>query len=211
MRPKTAIFLLLLLVSARAADLSALDAYCQKALKDWNVPGFSIAIVEDGKVLVARGYGVRELNKPEPVTENTLFAIASNSKAFTAGAIAILVNDKNRRHPARFKSGTREIAAKRPGSACILDVEPLNVGRRFRHAGIGGRVRGRRGLRHDFRTDGGDRRSHRPCIYSNTLQEFAAVESSINIEVNQILNLFMIGFGWALTVHNDLLVFSGFL
>lgn len=94
MRLKSAIFLLLLLVSSRAADLAALDAYCQKALKDWNVPGFSLAIVKDGKVLVARGYGVRELNKPEPVTENTLFAIASNSKAFTAGAIAILVNDK---------------------------------------------------------------------------------------------------------------------
>src|SRR3954469_5587988 len=86
--------LLLFLFSARAADLSALDAYGQKALRDWNVPGFAIAVVEDGKVLVARGYGVRELSKPEPVTENTLFAIASNTKAFTAGAIAILVNDK---------------------------------------------------------------------------------------------------------------------
>lgn len=43
---------------------------------------------------MTRGYGVRELNKSEPVTENTLFAIASNTKAFTAGAIAILVKDK---------------------------------------------------------------------------------------------------------------------
>jgi CubicO group peptidase (beta-lactamase class C family) len=94
MNLRAAIFLLLLLLPARAADLSALDSYCEKARQDWNVPGFSIAIVEDGKVLVARGYGVRELNRPEPVTENTLFAIASNSKAFTAGAIAILVKDK---------------------------------------------------------------------------------------------------------------------
>src|ERR1041385_6712389 len=94
MRLKSAIFLLLLLLSTRAADLAALDAYCKKALADWNVPGFSVAIVQDGKVLLARGYGVRELNNPEPVTENTLFAIASNSKAFTAGAIAILVNDQ---------------------------------------------------------------------------------------------------------------------
>src|SRR3954463_1914967 len=88
------ILICLVVFSGRAADLGALDAYCEKALTDWNVPGFSIAIVQDGKVLVARGYGVRELNKSEPVTENTLFAIASNSKAFTAGAIAILVNDK---------------------------------------------------------------------------------------------------------------------
>src|SRR4051812_12079285 len=86
--------LLLFLFSARAADLSALDAYGQKALKDWNVPGFAIAVVQNGNVLMARGYGVRELNKTDPVTDNTLFAIASNTKAFTAGAIAILVNEK---------------------------------------------------------------------------------------------------------------------
>ncbi|HUS36916.1 MAG TPA: serine hydrolase [Verrucomicrobiae bacterium] len=94
MNLRAAIFLLILLFPTRAADLAALDTYCEKARKDWNVPGFSIAVVQDGKVLVARGYGVRELNKPELVTENTLFAIASNSKAFTAGAMAILVNDK---------------------------------------------------------------------------------------------------------------------
>lgn len=94
MNLRAALLLLILLLPARSADLAALDAYCEKARKDWNVPGFAIAIVEDGKILVARGYGVRELNKPEPVTENTLFAIASNSKAFTAGAIAILVNDQ---------------------------------------------------------------------------------------------------------------------
>jgi CubicO group peptidase (beta-lactamase class C family) len=85
---------LLLSLSARAADLAALDNYCRKALADWNVPGFSIAVVQDNQIVLARGYGVRELNKSEPVTENTLFAIASNTKAFTSGAIAILVNEK---------------------------------------------------------------------------------------------------------------------
>jgi CubicO group peptidase (beta-lactamase class C family) len=94
MNLRAALLCLFFLLPGRAADLGALDAYCQKALADWNVPGFSIAIVQDGKVLVTRGYGVREFNKTEPVTENTLFAIASNSKAFTAGAIAILVHDK---------------------------------------------------------------------------------------------------------------------
>src|SRR4051812_15802169 len=87
---RTTLLAFVLLVSSRAADLSALDAYCKKALGDWNVPGFSIAIVQDGQVVLTRGYGVRELDKPEPVTENTLFAIASNTKAFTAGGIAIL-------------------------------------------------------------------------------------------------------------------------
>ena len=93
MNLRAALFLVILALQGRAADLAALDAYCRKALNDWQLPGFAIAIVQDGKVVMARGYGARELNKPEPVTENTLFAIASNSKAFTAGAIAVLVND----------------------------------------------------------------------------------------------------------------------
>lgn len=81
-----------LLLPSRAGDLAALDAYCQKALVDWKIPGFAIAIVQDDKVVLTKGYGVRELNKPEPVTENTLFAIASNTKAFTTAGIAILVH-----------------------------------------------------------------------------------------------------------------------
>jgi len=87
-------FVFLLSLPSHAADLDAIDAYCKKALADWNIPGFAIAIVQDDHVLLTRGYGVRELNKPEPVTENTLFAIASNSKAFTSAGIAILVHQK---------------------------------------------------------------------------------------------------------------------
>jgi CubicO group peptidase (beta-lactamase class C family) len=54
----------------------------------------AIAIVKDGKVVLAKGYGVREMGKPEPVDEHTLFAIASNTKAFTATAVAMLVDEK---------------------------------------------------------------------------------------------------------------------
>lgn len=73
--------------------LKEIDAYAEKARQDWNVPGFAIGIVKDDKVVFTKGYGVRELNKREPVDENTLFAIASNSKAFTTAALAILVDD----------------------------------------------------------------------------------------------------------------------
>jgi CubicO group peptidase (beta-lactamase class C family) len=74
--------------------LKEIDAYAQKARADWNVPGFAIAIVKDDKVVFAKGYGVREIGKNAPVDEHTLFAIASNSKAFTAAALAILVDEK---------------------------------------------------------------------------------------------------------------------
>ncbi|MGH8125276.1 MAG: serine hydrolase domain-containing protein, partial [Rhodanobacteraceae bacterium] len=74
------------------AKLQGLDAYVQKAMHDWRVPGLAIAIVKNGKVVLARGYGVRQLGKPGKVDADTLFDIASNSKAFTAGALGTLVS-----------------------------------------------------------------------------------------------------------------------
>jgi CubicO group peptidase (beta-lactamase class C family) len=75
-----------------APDLGRLDAYFAAARADWDVPGFAVAIVKDDSVVLARGYGVREIGKREPVDDHTLFAIASNSKAFTAAALARLVD-----------------------------------------------------------------------------------------------------------------------
>lgn len=78
---------------AQEAPGPAFDEYVKKAIKDWEVPGLAIAIVKNDRVVFARGYGVRELGKPAPVDEHTLFAIGSSSKAFTAAAIAILVDE----------------------------------------------------------------------------------------------------------------------
>lgn len=75
------------------ANLKEIDEYAAKAGQDWRVPGFAMAIVKDDSVVFAKGYGVRELGKPTPVDAHTLFAIASNSKAFTAAALAILVDE----------------------------------------------------------------------------------------------------------------------
>jgi CubicO group peptidase (beta-lactamase class C family) len=72
----------------------SLDNYINRGLKDWNVPGLAIAIVKDGKVVVMKGFGVRDTQSKEPVTENTLFMIASNSKLFTGTALAQLEYDK---------------------------------------------------------------------------------------------------------------------
>src|SRR5690606_15677972 len=70
--------------SARAADpFASLDAYIEKARRDWQVPGLAIAIVRNDSVIFARGYGVREYGRDAPVDEHTLFAIASTTKAFT--------------------------------------------------------------------------------------------------------------------------------
>jgi CubicO group peptidase (beta-lactamase class C family) len=85
--------------SALAAQASlrdpvpALDAYIARARETWQVPGLAIAIVKGDSIVLLRGYGVRELGKPEPVDEGTLFAIGSCSKAFTATLVGLLVGE----------------------------------------------------------------------------------------------------------------------
>jgi CubicO group peptidase (beta-lactamase class C family) len=72
----------------------SLDKYVQRALADWKIPGVAVCIVKDGKVVVMRGYGVKESGNSDKVDENTLFGIGSNTKAFTATALAMLDADK---------------------------------------------------------------------------------------------------------------------
>jgi CubicO group peptidase (beta-lactamase class C family) len=85
--------------SSRAASQSQdsvsreFDAYVAKAVRDWQAPGLSIAVVKDGKILFAKGYGVRELGKPEPFDTSTVSAIASTTKAMTAVAMGMLVDE----------------------------------------------------------------------------------------------------------------------
>src|SRR5438270_1146955 len=70
-----------------------LDAYVAASMKTFLVPGMAVAIVKDGKMVVAKGYGVRKLGDPTPVDEFTLFGIGSNTKAFTTAALATLVDE----------------------------------------------------------------------------------------------------------------------
>ncbi|MFD2721804.1 serine hydrolase [Hymenobacter monticola] len=74
-------------------DVAAVDAVVARALKDLNVPGIAVAVVKDGQVVLAKGYGVSSLATKAPMNANTLFGIASNSKAFTAAALGLLVDE----------------------------------------------------------------------------------------------------------------------
>jgi CubicO group peptidase (beta-lactamase class C family) len=97
LRPWLLIWLLLIVcvlpVTAQNVPPTDLDAYVARVLKTFEVPGLSVAIVKDGKVVLAKGYGVRKLGEPTPVDENTLLAIGSNTKAFTSAALATLVDE----------------------------------------------------------------------------------------------------------------------
>lgn len=86
---------LLLPGAARAQDpaLAGLDAYIERAMRDWQVPGLAIAVVRNDSVIYERGFGVRQLGMPARVTEHTIFPIASTSKAFTVAALGVLVDE----------------------------------------------------------------------------------------------------------------------
>ncbi|MCS0616657.1 serine hydrolase [Massilia kyonggiensis] len=65
----------------------------ERTMKLFDVPGIAIAIVKDGQVVATQGFGVRKLGAPDKVDAKTLFEVASNSKAFTAAALAMLVDE----------------------------------------------------------------------------------------------------------------------
>ena len=85
------------------------DVLVENAIKQFNVAGTAIAIVKDGQIIYKKGFGVKSIESKLPVDENTNFAIASNSKAFTTCALALLVeegklswNDKVKIHIPEF-------------------------------------------------------------------------------------------------------------
>ena len=79
--------------SALPISPAAIDATVTRAMKAFQVPGMAVGIIKDGKLVYAKGYGVRELGKPAQVDADTLFQIGSNTKAFTTAALAMLVDE----------------------------------------------------------------------------------------------------------------------
>lgn len=94
---KLTVFFVLLSLTAFAQipekKIQEFDAYVQKAIKEWEVPGLALVVVKDGKVVLSKGYGVRELGTSNAVDSKTLFACASTTKAMTATCMGILVDE----------------------------------------------------------------------------------------------------------------------
>jgi CubicO group peptidase (beta-lactamase class C family) len=72
--------------------LKKIDQIVARAMAAFQVPGIAVGVIKDGKLIFAKGYGVREVGKTDPVNVDTVFQIGSNTKAFTAAALAILVD-----------------------------------------------------------------------------------------------------------------------
>lgn len=80
--------------AAQPAPLAGFDDLVTRAMKDWRVPGLALVVAKDGKIVLERGYGVRQLGQPALVDTHTLFAIGSTTKAMTAALVGMLVDDK---------------------------------------------------------------------------------------------------------------------
>ena len=80
-------------VTAQVLTSAQIDQLAERTLKAFDVPGMAVGVIKDGKLIHAKGYGVRSLNTQQKVDENTLFGIASNSKAFTSAALGMLVDE----------------------------------------------------------------------------------------------------------------------
>ena len=85
------LFFLTYSFSQTKEQLDILDKYYQKSLDEWHIPGMAIAITSGDRIIFSKGYGYTNINKKTKVDGNTLFAIASNTKAFTATSIAKMV------------------------------------------------------------------------------------------------------------------------
>lgn len=81
------------LTYSQAISPDSIDHLVERTLKTFDVPGIAVAIVKDDKIVFEKGYGVRSLASGKKVDENTLFGIASNTKAFTTAAVGILVDE----------------------------------------------------------------------------------------------------------------------
>ncbi len=81
-------------LKAQVLTSKQIDSIAEKTLTTFNVPGIAVAVIKDGKVIHAKGYGVRSIKTNQKVDEQTLFGVASNTKAFTAAALGMLVDEK---------------------------------------------------------------------------------------------------------------------
>jgi CubicO group peptidase (beta-lactamase class C family) len=80
-------------LTAVESRLNDLDAFITEVMAEWKVPGLALAVVEDGEVVVSKGYGYRDLDEERPVTSRTLFAIGSVTKSFTVTVLGMLADE----------------------------------------------------------------------------------------------------------------------
>ena len=113
------------------------DSIMKDAMDKFNVAGSAISIVKDGKIIYSKGFGVKSVNTKSPVNEHTNFAIASNSKAFTTAALAILVEDKKLKWEDKVKHHIPEFKMYNPYVTENFNIQDLLTHRSGLGLGVG--------------------------------------------------------------------------
>lgn len=111
-------------VSSETA-LAGFDAFVADTLQKWNVPGVAISVVKDGKVVLSKGYGVRDPATGQPMTEDTVFPIASMSKAFTSFGVALLGDEGRMSFDAPVVTYLPGLAFKDPAASSGLTLRDM--------------------------------------------------------------------------------------
>jgi CubicO group peptidase (beta-lactamase class C family) len=106
-------------------DWKSFDLYAESILKDWHIPGAAIAIVQNSKIIHSAGYGVRVINNPEKITPETVFAIGSCTKAFTALTLAQLIEEGKLSYDTKVATILPKLALKDPYITATLNVRDL--------------------------------------------------------------------------------------
>lgn len=101
------------------------DTYAEEQRKVWKIPGMSIGIVKDDKVILSKGYGQRGLNDTRPVDENTIFQIGSLSKAFTAALVAVSIEKNEMKWDDKVLDHLPDFRLKDPWVTTQFQIEDL--------------------------------------------------------------------------------------
>jgi CubicO group peptidase (beta-lactamase class C family) len=111
--------------AAQAAPLAGFDKYIESARAAWNVPALAIAVVKDDKVVYSKGFGSLEVGGSRPADQNTIFGIGSTTKAFTAAALAILVDEGKVRWDDRVVDYLPNFRLKDPYATANITIRDL--------------------------------------------------------------------------------------
>jgi beta-lactamase class C len=107
---------------AASFDVHRFEAMAQAMVADGRVPGLAMAVVKDGRIISARGYGITDVARPEPVNAHTVFRLASLSKAFAGTVTGLLVSEGALRWDSRVTDFMPELQFSQPGAAQQLTV-----------------------------------------------------------------------------------------
>jgi CubicO group peptidase (beta-lactamase class C family) len=111
--------------AASEAALADFDAYMAETIRQWDVPGVAVSIVKDGRIVLAKGYGVRDPVTGQPMTKDTIFTIASSTKPFTTFSAGLLVDEGKINFDAPVSTYLKGFAMRDPAATAGLTLRDM--------------------------------------------------------------------------------------